>query len=53
VRVVADSHVLIFYLLQPEKLTDQERYGIAQSSVFHWLTLPTRLIGSFWPQLHS
>jgi PIN domain nuclease of toxin-antitoxin system len=53
VRVVADSHVLIFYLLQPEKLTDQALAALLEAEETDGVVVSAATIGDLWYASHK
>jgi PIN domain nuclease of toxin-antitoxin system len=53
VRVVADSHVLIFYLLQPEKLTDQALVALLEAEDADGVVVSVATIGDLWYASHK
>jgi hypothetical protein len=53
VRVVADSHALIFYLLQPEKLTDQALAALLEAEDTNGVVMSVATIGDLWYASHK
>jgi PIN domain nuclease of toxin-antitoxin system len=53
VRVVADSHVLIFYLFQPEKLSETALEVLLDSENTDGIAVSAATIGDLWYASHK